>query len=171
MKWKICIINVYFGDWPEWFSFFIQSCKTNPEFEFILFSDNDPPAAESVNVRFKKLSVREFNTLATNKLGFKITIKQPYKICDLKPAFGKIFEDYLSGYDFWGYMDIDLIFGQLNKIISPGLFQNYDIISGYTDYASGPFCILRNNEFVNTLYSIVPEYQRNIFRFKTLLFR
>ncbi len=56
-------------------------------------------------------------------------------------------------------MDIDLILGKLNKILSPNLLQTNDFISAYTDYASGPFFILRNNEQMNLLFTQVPEFK------------
>ena len=162
MNSKIRLINVFFGKRPAWFSFFIQSCKLNSHIDFIFISDNVylENYLVSPNILFVKMTISEFCTLATRKLDTNITILNPYKICDLKPAFGKIFEDYLTNYNFWGYIDIDLILSKLDEIILSDTLQQYDIICGYTDFASGPFCILRNNPLVNNLYSQAFNYKK-----------
>ena len=85
---------------------------------------------------------------------------EAYKICDFKPAFGKLFEDYLSEYDFWGYSDIDLILGDLTKVLNPATLANFDILYGYSDFASGPFAIYRNTDHINLLFKKIPDYVR-----------
>jgi len=35
--------------------------------------------------------------MASRKLGFKVTINNPYKLCDFKPAYGLFFEEYTQG--------------------------------------------------------------------------
>ena len=51
--------------------------------------------------------------LSSRKLGFEVYLERPYKCCDLKPAYGVIFEEYLTAYSYWGHCDFDLIFGDL----------------------------------------------------------
>ena len=102
------------------------------------------------------LYVEDFNRLASGKLGFEINVKNPYKLCDFKPTFGKIFEDYLTGYDFWGYFDIDIIFGQMNDFISDEVLTTYDVISTYQGFLSGPFSIFRNTSQINCLFRLNP---------------
>jgi len=155
---KICIINCYWGKWPEWFNFFIESCKNNPNINWILFSDNTKNLPRVNNIRFVPLTREEFNSLATHKLGFKVEIKNSYKVCDFKPAYGKIFEDYLSDYNFWGYCDIDLIFGKINHFIDNEILEKFDIISFYHRFLSGPLCLYRNIDKINLLYKRIPDY-------------
>ena len=38
----------------------------------------------------------------------------PYKLCDLKPAYGHIHERDIAGYRFFGYGDIDIVYGQIS---------------------------------------------------------
>ena len=42
--------------------------------------------------------------------------------------FGHIFSDYLVGYDFWGYGDIDLIYGNISKFITRDMLEQFDCI-------------------------------------------
>ena len=44
-----------------------------------------------------------------------MTIEDAYKLTDFKPAYGEIFQDYIIQYDFWGFTDIDLIYGDSNE--------------------------------------------------------
>jgi len=156
---KIAIINVYFGVWPKWFPLFIQSCIANPEFDFFLFSDNPHQTSPARNVHKVFFPREKFMQIAAKKLGFAINIEDPVKICDFKPAFGKIFEDFLNHYDFWGFTDIDLIYGKLSSRINDSLLHHYDVICGYKDYISGPFCILRNKPNINRLYTLGANYK------------
>jgi len=63
-----------------------------------------------------------------------------------------IFEDWLKDYDFWGYGDLDLIYGNIRKFCNDQVLQEYDIISGRKKYLTGHFALYRNNETVNNLY-------------------
>lgn len=159
MNKKICIINCFWGKWPEWFYFFIESCKNNPNINWILFSDNTKNLPKVNNICFIPLPREEFNSLATHKLGFKVEIKNPYKVCDFKPAYGKIFEDYLSDYNFWGYCDIDIIFGKILDFLPHELLKNYDIVSIYKGFLSGPFCLFKNETKINILFQKHNDYQ------------
>ena len=47
-------------------------------------------------------------------------------MCDYKPAYGLIFEDYIKDYNFWGHCDIDTIMGNLGKLIDDSMFEKYD---------------------------------------------
>ncbi len=155
---KICIITTYFGPWPEWMPYYLSGCINNCNLDWIFFSDNDPPNISGKNLFFHKMEKAEFSQLASNKLGFNIIIEDPYKLCDFKPAYGRVFEDYLGKYDFWGYGDIDLILGDIQTFLPGDLISNFDIISTYKGFLSGPFCLIRNNDKMNSLFEKHPDY-------------
>lgn len=158
MNKKICIINCFWGKWPNWFNFFQKSCEYNSQIDWLFFSDNKINFLNINNIRFIPLTREKFNSLATHKLSFKVETKNPYKVCDFKPAYGKIFEDYLSDYNFWGYCDIDLIFGKIDHFIDNEVLNKYDIISFYRRFLSGPLCLFRNIDKINLLYKKIPDY-------------
>jgi len=158
LKNNICIINCFWGNWPNWFNFFKKSCEYNSQIDWLFFSDNKINFLNINNIRFIPLTREKFNSLATHKLGFKVEIKKLYKVCDFKPAYGKIFEDYLSDYNFWGYCDIDLIFGKINHFIDNEILEKFDIISFYHRFLSGPLCLYRNIDKINLLYQRIPYY-------------
>ena len=118
MKNKIALINCFSGIWPPWFKYFLLSISKNSTIDWIFFADNYLPDIQGENVLHHTFTLEDFSQLASLKLGFEIELNNPYKLCDFKPAYGKIFEDYLSGYDFWGYFDIDVIFGDIISFIS-----------------------------------------------------
>ena len=98
---SICLISVFFGPFPWYLNYFLHTCKNNPSIQFLIFSDKSKNDLEfPENVTLINISPDQFNELASNKLDFLIKITNPYKICDLKPAFGLFFEDYLKEFDF-----------------------------------------------------------------------
>jgi hypothetical protein len=154
---KIIFVMPYFGRWPEWFFLFLESCKFNSSIEWIFFTDCGQPAAAPSNVRFVHMTFAEMRELASNKLGRPVNLSNPYKICDLRLCYGKIFEEYLREYDFWGFGDIDVIYGNLSGILQGEVLSN-DIISFHKDHLSGHLCLFRNSESVRTLYTRIKNF-------------
>ncbi len=155
---KIGVVICYFGEWPKFFPFFLRSITHNENINWLIFSDNEHVLTKHPNICFYKLNLNKFNKLASEKTGLNITLKKPFGLYDLRPLYGKIFEDYLSDYTFWGYSDIDIIYGQINKFINIKTLQKYDIISTYKGFLSGPFCLFRNNSLINELYKQSVNY-------------
>ena len=54
-----------------------------------------------------------------------INLRSPYKLCDLKPAYGYIFNNLLKDFDYWGYSDLDLLFGNLDELLKKINDNNY----------------------------------------------
>lgn len=149
---KIILLNCYLGKLPWYFDFFLKSCETNPSIDFIIFSDDEEKRETPKNVKIVKFSLADFNSLASQKLNLDIQISSAYKICDFKPAFGVIFQDQISEYDFWGVCDIDLVFGRIREFMTEELLNNYDVISVKDSFPSGYFLLFRNNSVVNYLF-------------------
>lgn len=163
MHTKIGIIICYFGKWPEWFPYFLKSCSYNKIVDWLFFADHSiDKYNESSNLKYFHFSVERFNKLASIKLGFKVSIQNPYKLCDFKPTYGKIFEDYLTDYEFWGYSDIDMIYGDIRSFIDPRTLKTYDIINPYQDFVSGAFCLFRNSNYINSLYKKVYQCRQKL---------
>jgi len=118
----------------------------------LFFTDCEIPAFRDDNIQFIDFSLEDFNKLASQKLDLRIQIQHPYKICDLRPAFGDIFAEYITDYNFWGYGDIDLIYGNLDAYFIDELLDNYDILSNHDQFVTGHLCLLRNSPKVISLY-------------------
>ncbi len=157
---SICILSVYWGNLPDWFPIFLHSCARNNNIMFIILSDNNKLNYQYDNIKVHYFSMSDFNKLASKKLGLEINIKHPYKICDFKPAFGKIFNDILHGYQFWGYCDNDIVFGEIDTVIKSNILEEYDVLSFYRGFLSGPFCIFRNSNNIVDLFKSIPTYKK-----------
>ena len=146
---KICLVIPYFGKWPNYFQFFLKSCEFNPTISWLFYTDCEVPSGYPKNVKFISASLDDFNRLASQKIELKINVTYPYKICDFKPAYGHIFEDYLKDFDFWGHGDIDLVYGDIRKFLTEEILSGYDIITTHKLCIAGTFTIYRND---NTKY-------------------
>jgi hypothetical protein len=99
------------------------------------------------NVKILQMSFEDVKNLIQQKFDFPIQLLTPYKLCDFKPAYGEIFQEYISQYDFWGYGDIDLIYGNLRQFITEELLSSFDRI-----FSCGHLSIIKNEDKWNTVY-------------------
>jgi hypothetical protein len=156
---KIGFVICFFGELPWYFNFFIKSCIHNPTIDFIIFTDNNI-ANLPQNIRTTHFTLSDFNQLASERLGFEIKVKSGYKICDIRPAFGEIFSEYLLNYDFWGFCDIDIVFGNIRGFITDNLLEQHDIVSSRHDYITGSFLLFKNAPQINGLFKNSKDYHK-----------
>ena len=140
-------------------TYFLHTCRYNSTINYLFFTDQTKDLPALSNVTFVDFNLQVFNALASQKTGLSIEVASPYKLCDFKPAFGKIFEDYLTNCHFWGYTDIDLVFGNIRKFITEDLFNQYDVITAKKEYLVGHFTLYRNNPTINELYTRSQHYK------------
>ena len=153
MKNKTALIIVYFGQVPSFINLFLKGCERNRDIDFLFFTDWDwtklPSLCNVMNIPF---SMQQFNKKATEKCGIDINVNVGYKLCDLKPAWPHILEEYVLGYDFVGYCDIDLIFGRINRFFTEDVKKYADIFTITREYLSGALTIFRNTPRIFRLY-------------------
>lgn len=157
---KIAIIVFHFGQQPWFLPLFVQSCGTNPTVDFLFFNDGPPLPNRPLNVRHIPFSLNEFNQLATDTLGFGVSVQNPYKLCDFKPAFGTIFHHWLKGYCIWGYVDTDVILGDVRAFFTDDLLDAHDVFCVKDRYPAGFFTLLKNKPSVNQLFTKSKYYQQ-----------
>lgn len=151
---SISMILPYFtcetGAWPDYIDWHLASCKANETVDFYIFTDDHKIEKwESVkNIHIHYMSFEEFIDLIHTKLG-DVKIDRPYKICDYRPAFGVIFEDYIKDFDFWGHYDCDLMYGDIRKYFNEELLSKYDKL-----YIQGHSQLYKNTEEVNHYYEL-----------------
>ena len=156
---SIGIVIPYFGAWPKWMDFFLISCAANPTIDWFLLGDHEPTAALPPNVRFHATSWSAYKNRISKKLGIHFSAENPYKLCDLKPAFGRIHDDLLAGYDFFGFGDVDVIYGDIRKFYTPKLLHRYKLISTHYYGVSGHLCLIRNEPAWVDAFMRVPGWQ------------
>jgi len=158
---SISFLICWQGDYPWYFPYFIHSCRYNPTIDFLIFTDNQTPLERlPSNVYLIPYSLEQFKADASKALGFEVAVESGYKLCDFKPAYGYIFFDYIKEYDFWGYCDIDIIFGNIRSFMTDELLNEYDIISARHDYLTGCFALYRNNPTMRKLFKQSKDYRK-----------
>lgn len=145
---KIAIICCYYGQLPAIYPYWLASCRRNKSITFILVSDITNTGITGLdNVKQLRLSMNDLKDRAEKVLGFKVSLEQPYRLCDFRPLYGLMFEKELMGFDFWGHCDMDMIFGNLDHFISSEVLESYDKI-----YRYGHLSLYRNCTEINGLY-------------------
>ncbi len=151
----------YFGKLPVFFPFWLKSCGSNSFFHWLLITDNEIPGALPPNVILKKMTFRDFVKHIQSFFDFKISLEKPYKICDFRPAFGVIFQQDIAGYDYWGYCDIDLIWGDLSQLAEIVRQKRFDKI-----LENGHCTLVKNTpEIRNGFQALLPGclYYKDVF--------
>lgn len=158
---KIVVITCYFGSFPWYFKYFLHSCMFNPTIDFFILTDSEQQFTnQPENVFFKKSSLKQIEELLSKKLSIKANISYPYKLCDVKPAYGFLFPEIIAGYDFWGHADIDVVYGDIRNFMTKKILNEYEVISSRHDYITGTFALFKNTLKVNTLFMQSKDYKR-----------
>lgn len=141
---KILMIMPYFGELPRWFDLYYHSCRRNDFIDFLFITDCKEIKA-TANIKVVMMSFSSYCEMVSHKLKIDFSPNSPYKICDLRPFFYDIHEEYLRDYTFWGYGDIDVVYGNLRILLSSSRLKRYDIISSHSDRLSGHFCVVKKD--------------------------
>lgn len=152
---KKILIMPYFGVLPSYFDLWVCSCGKNPNIDFLVVTDNPAPAGLPKNIQWVQTEFSKLRQSFEEKLGFRIWLKTPYKLCDFKGFYGYLFSEYIQGYDFWGYCDCDVIFGNIEKFLNEELFENYDKL-----LRTGHLSFVRNTPEINENFLHYDNYKR-----------
>jgi hypothetical protein len=155
---SIAIIIPYFGEWPPWINFFVESCRHNHDIDWILFNSCSPPTNLSRNVRHVQIDFEDYKSLVSAALGIRFQPADPYKLCDLKPALAFVHRDLVAGYDFVGFGDLDIIYGDIRSFYNDEILAKSDLLSSHCDRISGHLCLMRNNDLMVTAFRRVPGW-------------
>jgi len=161
MKKKFAFIVPYFGKFHSWFQLWLDSCARNEMVDWIIFTDDKTPYVYPSNVIVHYCTFYDIISLVQSNFDFKVALDRPYKLCDFKPAYGEIFSDYLLGYKYWGFCDVDLIWGNLQKWLGNSKVEEYQQISFW-----GHCTLLKNIPEINLLYRMKIDgvkYYRDVF--------
>ena len=92
MSKSIVKIVPYFGRWPEWINFYIESVKANPTIDWIIYTDCPEPRNRADNLIIRQMSFADYKALVSERLNIRFDPDNPYKLCDLKPMLGLLHE-------------------------------------------------------------------------------
>ncbi|RRV17531.1 DUF6625 family protein [Pseudomonas saudiphocaensis] len=149
---SIIFIIPYFGRWPFWMPFFIESCRANSDINWLLISDCELLLDLPRNVEQRQVSFFEYCLWVSQRLGINFKPENPYKLCDLKPAYGYLHEADIKGYDYWGFSDLDLVYGDLRSYFSTDRLLRYKFFSTHERRVSGHLCLVRNEPGLRELF-------------------
>lgn len=144
---KIILIQPYFGKFPNYFQLHLLSIAKNPNVKWLFFTDDRENYDFPSNTNVFYLSFDQMKNKIQEKFDFKIKLDKPYKLCDFKLAYGYIFNEYIKDYQFWGHCDVDVLYGDIERLLTPDVLENYDII-----FRTGHFRLYRNEEKINLFF-------------------
>ena len=144
-KHSVALILPYYGKFPNYFPLWLKSAGANTNFTFMIFTDEDMSGYDvPANVHVHNMTLEDIRKRAAKHLGFEAVLTVPYKLCDYKPMYGLIFDDYLKGYDFWGHVDADIVWGDMGSFITDDLLDEYSRL-----FQRGHLNLYRNTDEVN----------------------
>jgi hypothetical protein len=167
---RYVLVLPWFGSVPKWWAYFEQGMIANPDVTFVIFSDCLQLRSLPRHVSVRPMTLEGVRKLAERKLQTTVSLTRPMKLCDLRPMYGHIFEDYLRGCEFWGFGDTDVVYGNLGKWLSRARDANADIISFRRLWLSGSLCFVRNNDVLCHLYKNSPAWEGVVADSRNLLF-
>ena len=142
---KVILFFPHFGKLPPQYKAWRASALCNPDIDFLFFTDCDVEAAPNILVH--KMGFADFVQIVQKKFDFPITLDRPYKICDFRPAFAYVMSEYIQGYDFWGWGDLDVVYGDIRHFITDNVLSRYKMVSGW-----GHLTLYHNDDDTNTYF-------------------
>lgn len=143
---KIIIIIPYFGEFPNYFQLFLNSCKKNRTINWAIITDNDEEYVYPPNVMVVRDTFDNIRARIKDRFDFNPSIDSVHKLCEYKPAYGFLFPEIVKDYDYWGYGDVDLIYGDLRT------FLKDDVLSFDKVFTLGHFTLIKNTIECNEMF-------------------
>lgn len=139
---KKIMITPYFGKLPPWMD------KFEPPKGYTWIVDNN---------------IVNFYDRVKAKLGIAYPgIPGSGKVWDYRCALGLLYEEEIKGFDFWGHMDFDMVFGDVDEFLPDATLTELDVYSGHDEYVCGCFSLYRNNPVVNKLFQDFYEWKEKM---------
>jgi len=171
-KGKIHLSVAYFGKaFPNYFQLYLDSLRVNSDILVVHLYTNistdryDCPSNlvveqmtfEELNQKMRDFYLCEFGAIVETPLLETF----PYKLCEFKVAYHDIFNLQISDDDYFGWGDIDVIYGKISNFID--LSRNYDRIG----FNRAHFMALRNTDAYRKMYKTAAPSVLDIFKNNT----
>lgn len=159
---KIALIIPYFGKFPDWMDLYLYSCSKNPFIDFHYYTDCKLPEKIYPNTIFHTISFKEYLSKVNETLDIKLggNNPHPYKLCDLKPFYGYIHSDISQNYEWWGFGDIDVIYGDLSNLLNENNLKKYDLITTHIKCIAGHFTIIKSVSSITNKCFKIKDWRR-----------
>lgn len=153
---SICFVVPYMGKLPNNFQLWLLGCKKNPTINWIVITDDHTQYDYPCNVVVEYITYENLKNIIQSLYDFQIDLSRPWRLALLKPAYGEIFKRLLIGYDFWGYCDVDMMFGNLRNFLTEDLLRKYERLG-----CIGYMQLYKNDKEVNTRYRTLIPHKKN----------
>ena len=158
---SIAILIDYFGSWPKWFPVFLSSCKFNSTVNWIIRTDCDIPEDVPPNVRLIRMKYGDYVDNVSRSLELNFNPSSNYKICDIKPMYADMYCDDIKDFDYFGFGDLDVVYGDIRKFYTEDILS-HDVISTHANMLSGHLALFRNTEPLRKAYTKIPRWKEYI---------
>ena len=156
---RITFLIPFLGNWPQYIDLFLAGCSTNTIARFLLCAERPPVNNLPGNVRHIPMSSGEILERLRKGTGLGLGNISGHKLCDFRPFFPMVFNDLLRDAEFWGYCDIDLMFGRLDQGFDQALLESVDAFSAHPNQFVGHLTFVRNLPEINRLAFEIPRWQ------------
>ena len=80
-------------------------------------------------------------------------LQDGYKLCDLKPMYGRIFSEEIGDAEYWAFGDCDVVYGRGMRVwLERNVADGVEVACMRRDWPSGPFTLMKNCDKVNSLF-------------------
>lgn len=158
---RVLLIADYFGAWPAWFPLFIESCRANPTIDWLIHTDAKPPSGAPANVTFKYVTATDYCERVSDQLEIRFKPDFMYNICNIRPAFGDVHAEAVAGYDYFGWCDIDLVFGDLRGFLRDEILEK-NVVSTSDAICTGHFTLIKNDPLFAGMYRQIPAWRERM---------
>ena len=155
---RVALLLPWCGRHPDYWDKWLESAKNiRGDFDFRIIVVEKP--------------LQDFKKLAEEKLDAPVNLIKSYKLCDLKPMYGVVFDEELRDCDYWAFGDCDVIYGpRFGEWIEKAVSSNCDIASVQPEFCAGPFTMVRNCDLDNRLYQRAKGWREMLLDHRTCSF-
>lgn len=125
---RITLISPFFGKkFPANFPVLLNSLQNNSKIKFVILTDVNFSSIDNIsNVQFVKTNLPALKHKIDLMLGYQSRLVNPYKLVDFKPTYGVLFNEYIKDSEWWGYFDMDIVFGNISNFLTEDILNSYD---------------------------------------------
>lgn len=140
----ITFVLPYFGAWPHYWRFWAQSFANNPRLVVVILTDLPTPDYLPPNVVIWRITRDELIERIESVIGLPLQRHRLHKLCDYRPFFALAFPELVSNSKYWGWCDMDMLWGDMTPLVALAERGDVDLASPY-HFTAGHCTIVRND--------------------------
>ena len=171
---RIVLFSVYMGEINYiHLPFLLTSMKWNPRVQFEIINIYNPEKTNLSNwkamleeypvpnLHVEYVTISQFSDIVADKLNIRVPFddKWYYKMCDFKPTLPFLFPHLASNetYKYWGYADLDVVWGNISRWSYLFTQGRPFIISGWY-HTTGALNMFINEDWTRNIFRGDPKY-------------